>query len=95
MSSISSGGTASFSGLGVGCTLFARGALQKKEVMGLYIGLGFAGDLAGDFWVADPDVLGDAARRVCVQGGFGFDSPRAPFVTLNKVPLFGRVGGGV
>jgi hypothetical protein len=63
--------------------------------MGLYIGLGFAGDLAGDFWVADPAVLGEAARRACVRDGFGFDSPRAPFATLSRVPLFGRVGGGV
>jgi hypothetical protein len=91
MSSMSSCGAALFSGLGVGCS-GGRGTLLKKDVMGLCIGLGFAGDLAfaGAFWV---EGLGEAARRVVVRTGFA--SPRAPSFTLNSVPLFGRRAGGV
>jgi hypothetical protein len=84
-----------FSGLGVGCIRCGRGTLVKKEVMGLWIGLGFAGDLAlaGDFWADGARVLGEAARRVWVRAGFA--SPRAPSLTLNSVPLLGRRAGGV
>jgi hypothetical protein len=95
ISSTCSCGVALFSGLGVGCSCCGRGALLKKEVMGLCIGLGFAGDLAlaGDFWADGARVLGEAARRVWVRAGFA--SPRAPSLTLNSVPLLGRRAGGV
>ena len=81
MSSIASSGVADFSGLGVGWVDGARGALLKKEVMGLYIGLGFPGDLAGDLWV-DADI--------------DLEAPRVPLVTAGSVPrALGRLRGGV
>lgn len=92
MSSMSSSGVASFSGLGVGWSDCVRGTLLKNEVMDLCIALGFAGDLAGDFWLDTAVGFGDATRRVCVREGF--DSPSGPLVTLNRVPLLGRARGG-
>jgi hypothetical protein len=83
-----------FSGLGVGCDDCERGTLLKKEVIGLYIGLALAGDLAGDFLIVDAlDGLGDAAR-VCDRVGL-FVSPRAaPVDLLVSAPLLGGAGGG-
>jgi hypothetical protein len=89
---MSSSGVAVFSGLGVGCNDCDWGALVKKDVMGLYIGLGFPGDLAGDFWVDDTGALGEPARRVLGRGAFV--SARAPSGTLSSVPLLGRRVGG-
>lgn len=94
MSSTSTWGFACFSGLGVGWADCERGALAKKDVIDLYIGLGFAGDLAGDLLVAIfEDGLGDAARRVCTRAGL-LPTPRAPFDMLVSVPLLGRPEGG-
>jgi hypothetical protein len=94
MSSTSSIDRAGFSGLGVGWVACDRETLLKKEVMGLCIGFGLAGALAGDFVVVDTalDGFGDAAR-VCER--VGFFSPRDPFGVFVSVPLLGRSGGGV
>ena len=86
MSSMSSRGVAAFSGLGEGWASCVRGAWAKKDVMDLYSGFGFAGDLAGDF------LPGEAAFRRAARVGFA--SPRAPFATAGSVTLLGRVGGG-
>ena len=59
--------------------------------MGLYIGLGFPGDLMGDFLDGD-DGFDEEASRVCALGGFG--PTWTPFGTFNSVPLLGRFGGG-
>jgi hypothetical protein len=97
MSSMSSTDVTGFSGLGVGCTDCGRGTLLKNDVMGLYVGLGLAGDLAGDFLVvaaaaaaAALGSFGDAAR-VCERVDFFVP---APFDMLVSVPLLGRDGGG-
>jgi hypothetical protein len=84
-----------FSGLGVGCTDCGRGTLLKKDVMGLYIGLGLTGDLAGDFLVVAAAAaalgrFGDAAR-VCERVDFFVPAPSDMLVS---VPLLGRDGGG-
>lgn len=92
MSSTSSSGVADFSGLGEKCFGCSRGALLKKDVMGLYTALGLAGDLAGDFLLDDAAALGDPGRRVCTHEAFA--SPRVPSLTLSSVPLLGRRGGG-
>jgi hypothetical protein len=83
---MSSRGVAAFSVLGEGRASCVRGAWAKKDVMGLYSGFGFAGDLAGDF------LPGEAARRGAARVGFA--SPRAPLATEGSVPLLGRLGGG-
>jgi hypothetical protein len=92
MSSTSGSGVAGFSGLGVGWGGWPRETLLKKEVMGLYIGLGFPGDLAGDFCEAGAEALGEHARLACEP--VGFESPRVPLETLSSVPLLARRGGG-
>jgi hypothetical protein len=48
------------------------------------MGFGFAGDLAGDFFVAANEGFDEAARRVCAPS----------FATAGSAPLFGRFGGG-
>ena len=89
MSSMSSIDMAGFSGLGVGCVACDRETLLKKEVIGLCIGFGLAGDF---LVVAAFDGFGDAAH-VCER--VGLFSPRAPFDVFVSVPLLGRSGGGV
>jgi hypothetical protein len=63
--------------------------------MGLWIGLGFPGDLAGDFWVdAADDGFGDTARLVCTRAGLASLLPCTSVDELASVPLLGPLGGG-
>ena len=95
MSSKSSTDAAGFSGLGVGWEGWERGTLLKKEVIGLYMGFGLAGDLAGDFLVVDAlDAFGDAARVWDRVGLFVSLSACDPGGMLVSAPLVGGWGGG-
>lgn len=95
MSSISSGRAAGFSGLGVGCSDCDGGMLLKKDVMGLYTGFGFAGDLAGDFLVAGlPSSLApfDILARRPLFGRFG-GGERVPSVSESDESTTGFLRG--
>jgi hypothetical protein len=94
MSSTCSSGEGPFSGLRVGWRGCDRGALLKKEVMGLYMGFGFLGDLAGGgFEVDGTEALDEPACRVWVREAFA--SPRAPSARLKSAPPLGFRRGGV
>jgi len=98
MSSTCSAEAAYFSGLGVGCADSERGTLLKNEVMGLYVGFGLAGELAGAFLVGDVLVvvglegLGEAARA---WDRVGLSGSRGPVeVAVSVAALLERSGGG-
>lgn len=83
-----------FSGLELGRVEEGGGTLLKKDVIGLWIGFDFAGDLAGDF-DGDLGVTFPRADERCVSGRRGFDSPPTSSCNLLiSVPLFGRLRGG-
>ena len=68
--------------------------MLKKEVIGLYMGFGLAGDLAGDFLAVDAlDAFGDAAR-VWGRGGLLASLCACDPGMLVSAALVGGWGGG-